>query len=751
VYQLATRHKLTGWVRNTSGEVEIELAGLGSSIETFIQALQKEAPPLARIESMVVERHSSGSYNSFQIRESQPQEGSHQLVSPDIATCETCLKEVFDPKDRRYRYPFTNCTNCGPRFTIIQDIPYDRPRTTMCAFEMCPDCLREYNDPSDRRFHAQPNACPVCGPRVDLLDACGVRIECDDAITKAAALLKQGHIVAVKGLGGFLLACDATDVTAVQRLRQRKHRPSKPFAIMVATLKEAQQHCDMSDAEASLLASPHVPIVLARWKRADSTIVGDIAPGLAHIGMMLPYTPLHHILMRAVDHPLVMTSGNLSEEPIAKDNDEALRRLKGIADFFLVHNRDIYSRYDDSVFVIEGNIPRPVRRARGYAPYPVHLAFQTQQVLACGAELKNTFCLTRDNHAFISQHIGDMENLETLRHFEDTLSLYKRLFRINPRIVAYDPHPEYLATKHALSLATDDPSLTLIPVQHHHAHIASCLAEHGVTGPVIGVAMDGLGYGSDGMLWGGEFLIADLSSFHRAGHFESVPMPGGAAAILKPWRMAIGYIHTLLDKPLWRELAAFRAVERNEGAVVLQQLERKLNAPLTSSCGRLFDAVAAIAGVRSVVEYEAQAAIELEAVAPPDSETTTLNSYPYSITTASTAKVVRLGELIEAVVNDARHGVAASAISGRFHMTVATIIIDMCQRLRRDAGINTVVLSGGVFQNRLLFRVAVAALEREGFHVLTHRLVPSNDGGLSLGQAVVAHFVASGRRSKACA
>ena len=750
VYQLATKNHLTGWVRNTSGEVEIRLAGRRSDIGAFVDRLMEEAPPLARIEETTVEYHAPGDFERFEIRESQPQEGQYQLVSPDIATCDECLSEVLDPGNRRYRYPFTNCTNCGPRFTIIQDIPYDRPLTTMHRFRMCPDCQREYDDPSDRRFHAQPNACHVCGPRLDLLDRRGDHVACSDPVAETARLLKQGYVVAVKGLGGFLLACDATNAGVVRRLRARKHRPAKPLAVMVPTLDEARRHCDVSDAESNLLASHQAPIVLLRWKRTGSDIVEDVAPGLDYMGVMLPYTPLHHLLMREAGVPLVMTSGNLSEEPIARDNEEALRRLSGIADYFLVHDRDIYSRYDDSVFIVERDTPFPLRRARGYAPYPVHLAFDAQQVLACGAEVKNTFCLTRDRHAFVSQHIGDMENVETLQHFESTLDLYKRLFRIAPKVVAHDMHPEYLATKYALALAEKDPSLALVPVQHHHAHIVSCMAEHGVSGPVIGVALDGLGYGSDGTLWGGEFLIADLAGFRRAGHLENVPMPGGVAAIKRPYRMAMGYIQTLLGDGRWQGIPALSGIDPNEAGVILCQLERGLNAPLTSSCGRLFDAVSAIAGVRGTVEYEAQAAIELEMLAPPDARVAAMPLYPFSIEEEKGAHVVRLGELIEAVVNDAQQGTTPATISGRFHNTVVAIIIEMCRELRRETGISTAALSGGVFQNRLLFRLSVAALEREGFQVLTHRLVPANDGGLSLGQAVVGHFVASGERSKTC-
>ena len=547
VYQLATKRNLTGWVCNTSEDVKIEVQGERKDLERFLLELQDNTPPLARIESISVTYHPPADYKRFEIRHSIAEEGKYQLVSPDIATCQACLREIFSPEDRRYHYPFTNCTNCGPRFTIIEDIPYDRPKTTMRSFKMCPECQAEYDNPLDRRFHAQPNACPKCGPQLELLDAKGDRVAGADAIVAASQLLRDGRIVAIKGLGGFLLACDATNEKAIQLLRQRKRRPFKPLAIMVADIDEAKRHCYVSEGEEKLLISPKSPIVLIRWK-TESTVCRAVAPNLRYLGVMLPYTPLHHILLREAGLPLVMTSGNLSEEPIAKDNDEAIRRLSGIADYFLVHNRDIYARYDDSVTVVERDDVQLTRRARGYAPYPTHLTFKAKQVLGCGAELKNTFCLTKDNYAFISQHIGDMENLETMEHFENTLALYKKLFRIEPEIIAYDLHPEYLSTKYALELASQFSDIKLVPVQHHHAHIVSCMADNKVEAPVIGVALDGTGYGSDGHIWGGEFLVADYKGFTRMGHLEYLPLPGGDAAIKKPYRIAIGYLLKLLGE-----------------------------------------------------------------------------------------------------------------------------------------------------------------------------------------------------------
>jgi hydrogenase maturation protein HypF len=743
IYRLACEYKLAGWVRNTSGSVEIEVEGEESAVARFVEEIRSSPPPMARIEEVTSSPIPHQGHTGFKIIESRPEPGQYQLVSPDIATCADCRQEVFSPEDRRYRYPFTNCTNCGPRFTIIEDVPYDRPLTTMRHFTMCPDCQREYDDPLDRRFHAQPNACPVCGPRLELVDRQGVPAGGKDAIQSAANLLREGNILAIKGLGGFLLACDATDSQAVKTLRERKHRPSKPLAVMMASVEEMREHCLVSPEEERLLLSPQSPIVLLSWKTAESSVCPEIAPNLRYLGVMLPYTPLHHLLMSEVGCPLVMTSGNLSEEPIAKDNDEALRRLGRIADYFLLHNRDIYAKYDDSVCAVEAGVPRILRRARGYAPYPITLPFNSRRILACGAEEKNTFCLTCDRHAFVSQHIGDMENEETLEHFEKTIDLYRRLFRIDPEVIAYDLHPEYLSTKYALDLKARGGGSRFVPVQHHHAHIASCLVENNVQQPVIGVAFDGTGYGGDGTIWGGEFLVADLKSFRRVGHLEHVPMPGGAAAIKKPYRMALGYLHALLgpDFPL-HGLPLLGPLDPGELVVVTRQMERRVNSPLTSSAGRLFDAVSALAGVRGEVDCEAQAAIDLEMLAD-ENGLKTLAAYPFSIDHKAGCHVIRLGKLVSAVVDEVKEGTSPSLVSARFHLTMAQIVVQVCCTVSRDTGITVVALSGGVFQNRLLFRLAVRGLREEGFEVLTHRLVPCNDGGISLGQAAIANFAAA--------
>lgn len=735
IFRLATLHNLSGWVRNNSGNVAIEIEGRAPDVQAFLDELKPQAPPAARIEQVQVQFAAPKGYDGFAIQESKPQQGDYQPVSPDIATCPDCQREIFDPADRRFHYPFTNCTNCGPRFTIIEDIPYDRLLTTMRDFKMCPDCEREYNDPLDRRFHAQPNACPVCGPRLEFVDADGKSMECADVIEKASQLLKEGKVLAIRGLGGFQLACDATNAKAVKLLRKRKHRPAKPFAVMLPTLEDVRRHCIISKEEARLIESPEAPIVLVRWRRSGSNIVAGVAPALYYLGVMLPYTPLHHLLLHQVGIPLIMTSGNLAEEPIAKDNDEAQARLKGIADYFILHDRGIYARYDDSVFMVESGQPVAARRARGYAPYPIILPYTSKQILACGAELKNTFCLTRDNHAFLSQHIGDMENEETLEHFENTVGLYSRLFRIEPQVIACDLHPEYLPSKYAADLASEK-GLPLVRVQHHHAHIISCLAENQVEGPAIGVAFDGVGYGTDGAIWGGEFLVADWRGFRRAGQIEYAPMPGGAAAIKKPYRMALGYLYSL---SITRKLPATLKVSSAEARIIGKQIEQNINCPRTSSMGRLFDAVAAIVGVRREIDYEAQAAIELEMAAPPNLDAARFTAYPYSIEDVAATKTIKLGRLFSAVVRDVNRAVPVLEISARLHVTVARMTTELCQDIAHETGLRRVALSGGVFQNRLLLRLTTAQLQAAGFEVLTHHLVPCNDGGIALGQAIVAH------------
>jgi len=747
VYNLARRLGVRGWVLNHSGGVDIEAEAEPETLTAFLAALRAEAPPLAHIASLEATPIPSNGYTTFEIRHSEAQAGRFVLISPDVATCPDCLRELFDPADRRYRYPFINCTNCGPRFTIITDIPYDRPHTTMRVFPLCDACRAEYENPADRRFHAQPNACPECGPHLTLL--------AKDEATAAGALadaverLLQGEIIAVKGLGGFQLACDATAAEAVQRLRERKHRPHKPFAVMVASLEEARLYCEISSEEAALLTSPQAPIVLLRRRTPEGAVgrapvAPEVAPNQHTLGLMLPYTPLHHLLLHDVGRPLVMTSGNLSEEPIAKDNEEALERLADIADAFLLHDRDIYARYDDSVVQVsqfanpKSGSPTPklqiMRRARGYAPFPIPLPFEVGQVFAAGPLLKNTFTLTRERYAFVSQHIGDLENLETLEHYEAALATYQRLFRIAPERVVCDLHPDYLSTRFAEDFARAHGLPAPTRVQHHRAHLAACLADNGWPrdgGPVIGVALDGTGYGDDGAIWGGEWFLGDYDGMRRVAHLEPLPLPGGDAATRAPWRIAVAYLHALLEPEDFPADLCFAGFCPGEAGFIRQQIEKGLNVPRTTSMGRLFDAVSALLGVRSEISYEAQAAMELEQLAWGAQD---WRPFPFAIED----DVVRLAPLFYALLETLERGVALPDIAARFHATVARMVLEVCVRLRDASGVTTVALSGGVFQNALLLDLTVPVLEAADFDVLVHHQVPCNDGGLSLGQAVYA-------------
>jgi hydrogenase maturation protein HypF len=718
VHGLATGLGLAGLVGNDARGVFIEVEGDPGTVERFLTGL-RQPPPLAVVERISTRPLAPDGHHGFAIVGSDASGRRGALVSPDSATCADCLRELGDPADRRHGYPFVNCTNCGPRFTIVTDVPYDRPNTTMAGFAMCAACAAEYRDPGDRRFHAQPVCCPACGPHVALLDS-GGRPRPGEPVEAARALLRDGGILALKGLGGYHLAATAGDEAAVAALRSRKHREDKPFAVLVPDLETARLLGAVDPAEEAVLTSARRPIVLLR-RHADAPLAAAVAPGNRSIGVMLPYTPLHHLL---AGEPLVLTSGNVSDEPIAYRDEDAFARLGGIADAFLTHDRPIHVRTDDSVTRVFRGREMPVRRSRGYVPAPLPLPAGGPPVLACGAELKNTFCLAEDGRAFVSHHIGDLENYETLRAYREGIEHFGRLFDITPSTIAYDLHPEYLSTKYAL-----EQDLPLVGVQHHHAHIASCMADNERSEPVIGVAFDGTGYGTDGTLWGGEFLVADLNGFERAGHLRPVPLPGGTMAIREPWRMAAAY-----GVPADLDVARRNAANWD---TVVAMGDRRVASPLTSSMGRLFDAVAALLGVRDRVEYEGQAAIELEQRADPRDGGT----YPVRLDDGSPFTVTG-ADLVAAVVADLRAGVDVPSIAARFHNAVAALVVAGARRLRETTGLTTVALSGGVFQNLLLLERTVTGLEAEGFGVLVHHRVPPNDGGISLGQAAVASRLA---------
>ncbi|MGA9770979.1 MAG: carbamoyltransferase HypF [Blastocatellia bacterium] len=735
IFSLARQRSLRGQVFNNTRGVVIDVEGEARAIKQLIDEIRLNPPPLSVIES--VEHNDNpipANYSDFSIVESATSGEKFAPVSADVATCEDCLREMFDKKDRRYRYPFINCTNCGPRFTIIEDIPYDRAKTTMRDFAMCGDCRAEYKNPLDRRFHAEPVACAMCGPQLFLTDKRGQEVNFsggEDAVSCARRLLLEGKIVAIKGLGGFHLAADGLNAEAVGRLRQRKYREDKPFALMTDSVDVAKDYCTVSEMEAELLGSPQRPIVLLA-RKPDSIIPNAVAPGVTTLGFMLAYTPLHHLLLKDLDRPFVMTSGNISDEPICYEDREAENRLNEIADYFLFHNRRIHMRADDSV--TRAHLGREVvlRRSRGYAPAPVRTSFNfKRQILACGAELKNTFCLARDNYAFISHHIGDLENLETLRSFTEGIEHYKRLFDLRPEIVAYDLHPEYLSTKYALSI--DDIEYRL-GIQHHHAHVASCMADNRVEGEVIGVAMDGLGIGSDGRFWGGEFFVADFLHAERVAHLDYIKMAGGAKAIRQPWRMAAAYLHSAMgDDFLKLDLPFVHNLDRKGWSAIRSMMQSDTNSPETSSMGRLFDAMSALLGLRRAVNYEGQAAIEMEAIA----DRTCAEAYEFEVT--DNGSIIKAEPVIKHAVEDLLDGVSPQMISAKFHLGVADLITSIARRIRDERHLSRVALSGGVFQNMFLLENVCRRLDSECFDVLTHNRVPPNDGGISLGQAAIAN------------
>ncbi|MFN2236562.1 MAG: carbamoyltransferase HypF [Anaerolineales bacterium] len=766
VYSLAMRMDLKGWVRNTSAGVDIEIEGTEDQLAEFVSALKNENPPLSKIDSFTKYDCPLTGFSKFEILHSEPIPGAFIPISPDVSICDDCLREMHDPTDRRYLYPFINCTNCGPRFTIIEDIPYDRPNTTMAQFEMCDACRTEYEDPFDRRFHAQPVACPECGPHVWLENSNqSAKINPhQNAITAAQGLLIQGKILAIKGLGGFHLACDATNSVAVAELRRRKLRVDKPFALMMPDIESVEVYCNISIFEREMLLSRQRPILLLD-KKTGISIAPAVAPNQKTLGVMLPYTPLHYLLFGQQPKSktekkllaLVMTSGNLSEEPIAYTNEDARKQLSSLADVFLLHDRDIRTRCDDSVYRVINRksyttdeerktskfTAYPLRRSRGYAPNPIHLPWKNvPQILATGPELKNTFCLTKDNYAFLSHHIGDMENYETLQSFQTGIQHFERLFRIEPEAIACDMHPNYLATRYAQERA-QSTRIPIIFVQHHHAHIAACMTDNNLIGnkPVIGVSFDGTGYGDDSAIWGGEFLLADYAGYQRFAHLKYSPLPGGDAAIRKPARIALAQLWQAGLE--WDEdLKPIKFLCGDDLTLLRSMLENNINCPLTSSIGRLFDAVSALSGVRGEINYEGQAAIELEGIANPDLSDKYNFEFVHSHNpqNGSGLKPILLdaAPVFHEIISDLHKGIPIPNISGKFHNSIANVVVKVCEIMRQEFNINEVILSGGVWQNKLLLKKSLSLLERSDFLVYIHQQVPTNDGGLALGQAAIA-------------
>jgi len=719
VYRIAREEGLGGFVLNDERGVLIDVEGAADAVDRFVARLPAEAPPLATIEAVAWTALPPTGEHEFRILDSSRGGDPAAPVTADAATCDSCLAELFDPGDRRYRYPFVNCTNCGPRFTIVRSVPYDRPRTTMAGFVMCAACRTEYENPADRRFHAQPNACPECGPTLRLGDARG-----DDALRAAARALLDGAIVAVKGLGGYHLACRADDERAVAALRARKRREEKPFALMAPDLPAARRLVLLGPAEEALLLSPERPIVLAP-RPADADVAPSVAPGTPELGVMLPYSPLHHLLLADAGIPLVMTSGNVSDEPIAFHDDDAEERLRGIADLFLVHDRPIHTRTDDSVVRVAVGVPVPLRRSRGYVPRALALPVAGPPMLACGADLKSTFCVTKGSRAWVSHHIGDLEHYPALRAFREGVAHFAELFAVAPQIVAHDLHPGYHSTRFALEVE----GVEHVGVQHHHAHLAACLAEHGLTEPAVGAIFDGTGYGVDATVWGGEILVGDLRGFARVAALWPVRMPGGEAAIREPWRMACAWLAEAFDEP--PPLVA--GIDEPRWSTMATVARSEAVSPVTTSMGRLFDAVAALCGVRTVCTYEGQAAIELEAAAGGDDGA-------YELPLVETDDLARLDarETIRAVARDVRAGTPAAAIAARFHAAIADATVRACVAAAERHALDLVVLSGGVFQNRRLLERVATALDAVGLRVLVPRQLPPNDGGISYGQAAVA-------------
>ncbi|SDF59560.1 carbamoyltransferase HypF [Sporomusa acidovorans] len=728
VYNLARQYGITGWVSNNATGVTIAAEGNPAALTGFVKDITRQAPPLAAIDSLTVKECRLQGYTDFQIRASVAGSVKTVLISPDVATCPRCREELLNPADRRYRYPFINCTDCGPRFTIIKDIPYDRPLTTMRNFAMCPACQAEYDNPADRRFHAQPNACPDCGPVYRLLDKAGTPVEAgQDVFDLAREQIAAGRILAIKGIGGYHLAVNARDQSAVARLRARKVREDKPFAVMAGSLAICKSQCAVSAVEEQLLTSPARPIVLLT-KNEGYNLADSIAPGNPCLGVMLPYAPAH-ILLLAPANMWVMTSGNVSDEPIAYQDEDALARLGAIADYFLVHNREIYCRADDSVVRVVFNKPYYLRRSRGYVPAPVSLARELPSVLAVGGELKNTFCLTRGRQAFLSAHIGDLENMPTYQSYVAAIAHLQKLLAIEPQVVACDQHPEYLSTKFA-----QETGLPIVSVQHHHAHIAAVMAEHQLTGPVIGLAFDGTGYGPDGALWGGEFLVADLREYRRAGHLAYLPLPGGAQAVRQPWRIAVCLLKELYGESFLDHALPLTAQLPANWQLVVTAAEKKINTPRASGAGRLFDAAAALLGIRQSIHYEGQAAIELEMAA----QGRVGRILAYDLTAVAGTWILDFKPVFAGLCQAMEQGAAVPQLAADFHTTLAAAACELTRKISKATGIKEIVLSGGVFQNMTLLTQVIRMLAQHKLVPYLHRQTPPNDGGLALGQAVIA-------------
>lgn len=743
IYTLAHKHKLTGFVCNSSLGVEIEIQSNSIyDLDQFCHSIESELPPLAcinslnklQIEALTVE-------NSFLIVESLTDNETPEtfpIIPPaDSSICNDCLSELFDPKDRRYRFPFINCTNCGPRFTIINNLPYDRSNTSMQKFALCLSCASEYSNPQDRRFHAQPNACFDCGPQLTFEPG---NYKGEEALAKAVQSLKKGEIVALKGLGGFQLFCDATNSSAVAKLRLRKHRPTKPLALMIQDIDEAKKYCDIDTSSHELLSQSKRPIVIVK-KKDKFALADNLSINSNQIGIMLPYTGLHYILIKDFSGPLVATSGNLSEEPIACTNNEAMQDLKHIADSFLMHNRDIVLRYDDSVAHCVNQKPVLLRKARGYAPDAINLHFVCKKnILALGGHLKSTFCIAKGKQAITSQHLGDLDDVKAIDNYHDVLKQYQNMFKFKPDLLARDLHPDYASSLLAEQMAKEF-GLDCILIQHHHAHIASCMTEHQLTGPVIGVALDGLGMGSDETLWGGEFLLCNFNSFKRLAHLAPVAMPGGTLAIKEPWRMMLGFIDSFEEESKNRFEPFFERLKQNEKeakiALVQKQIDSSLNTPLTSSMGRVFDAVAALLGVCTRQLHEGQAPAELESLARPHSDLQ-IQSYDFDLIETDGITQINTQAIFTAIASDIKSGLSNGLISFKFHQTVKKIISKACHKIRLATGCSVVCLSGGVFQNRLLLELVEKELTISNFKVYFPKAVPCNDAGLSLGQAAVA-------------